>query len=132
MFSYNVYQFLTVDHEVCQLSPNSGAIVDGNEIYSPPTLDTFLFVGGYLYSKSSHTFHQINHDFRKKYVENTREKPPSLRVGFDLWFRTMFQGCIAEISIDGTSENLDEVFKMQVGEVAKDGQGSLFSMKVVG
>lgn len=80
MFSYNVYHFLAVDHDVCQLSPNSGAILDSNELYSPPTLDTFLFVGGYLYAKSPHTFHQINPEFRKKHGEKTREKPPSLRV----------------------------------------------------
>uniref|UniRef100_A0A914DRF9 LAM_G_DOMAIN domain-containing protein n=1 Tax=Acrobeloides nanus TaxID=290746 RepID=A0A914DRF9_9BILA len=116
-FYYNVYQFLAVDDEVCQLSPNSRAILDSSELYMPASLDSFLFVGGYLYAKSSHTLHQINHEFRKKFGENTREKPPSLR------------GCIADIVIDGVGENLDEVFKMQIKDVAMDGRDSLFSMK---
>lgn len=92
-FTYQIYQFLTVNEQICQLSPNS-PLPDSSELYKPSfsnlaasksfAIQNALFVGGMYYSKLNTLNQLINNTFQRDFQDNTREKAPSLNVCFFL------------------------------------------------
>lgn len=86
-----MYQFLTVNEQICQLSPNL-PYPDSSEIYKPSVSNiavstsfgsrNALFVGGHYYSKLARLNNLIDKGFQRDFQDNTREKAPSLKVGF--------------------------------------------------
>uniref|UniRef100_A0A7E4ZVT7 LAM_G_DOMAIN domain-containing protein n=1 Tax=Panagrellus redivivus TaxID=6233 RepID=A0A7E4ZVT7_PANRE len=125
-FHYGNYQFLAVDSTVCQLSLDIAATAssassefhDGTALYEADSgAPSGLFIGGTYYAKTKRVGSKVISSFRKNYLDNTREKPPSLH------------GCIAEIILNGEVQNLEAVFKAQLVEVAKEGSPEVFAMQ---
>uniref|UniRef100_A0A915DFV0 Laminin G domain-containing protein n=1 Tax=Ditylenchus dipsaci TaxID=166011 RepID=A0A915DFV0_9BILA len=111
IFSHQVYQFLSLNEQICQLSPNS-QVLDPSELYKPSQSSSYsnnnvLLVGGFYYSKHGHLKQKVDDSFRRQFHENTREKPLSL------------QGCVAEISVKGVKLDLEELFSSQMARIAK-------------
>ncbi|KAI1722312.1 hypothetical protein DdX_04624 [Ditylenchus destructor] len=123
IFSNGVYQFMTVDERICNLSPNS-AVLDSSELYKisggHSASSNVLFVGGMYYAKHPHLKLFVDDAFRREFHENTREKPPSL------------QGCIAEIAVMGRKIDLSGTFTNQMQRISKPNSSttaqSIFSM----
>ncbi|KAI1731108.1 CRE-BAM-2 protein [Ditylenchus destructor] len=123
VFSNGVYQFMTLDERICNLSPNS-AVLDSSELYKisggHSASSNVLFVGGMYYAKHPHLKQFVDDAFRREFHENTREKSPSL------------QGCIAEISVMGRKIDLGGTFTNQMQRVSKRNSSttaqSIFSM----
>ncbi|KAH7728543.1 Protein BAM-2 [Aphelenchoides avenae] len=116
VFHYASYQFLTVDGQICQFVPNAAVVDPLTEVYKVIQLtDSSLFVGG-TYAASSLPHHLTKESFRRQFMDYTREKSPSLR------------GCIAEITVDRWSRDLEATFAEQMKDVSSETSSRVFSM----
>ena len=122
-FHYGDYQFLSVDSDVCRLAPEMTSsaeiqLLDGASLYeSDSTVESALFIGGTYYTKTTDLNRRIEDSFRKKFLDHTREKPPSLR------------GCIATVIVNGEVKNLQKIFQAQVSLISKKSNPDIFSMQ---
>uniref|UniRef100_A0AC35FB20 Laminin G domain-containing protein n=1 Tax=Panagrolaimus sp. PS1159 TaxID=55785 RepID=A0AC35FB20_9BILA len=120
-FHYKDYSYLTVDGEICQLTPIQTAsaeahVMDGANLYEVKTTNkSALFIGGTYYSNRV-DFRSISKEFRKDFLDNTMEKSPSLR------------GCIAEIIVNEVHENLEKLYKNQIKLISTNSNSEIFSI----
>ncbi|CAD5208318.1 unnamed protein product [Bursaphelenchus xylophilus] len=110
------YQYLTVDEQICKLSPNEKAF-SLNDIYNMNQLvNDVLFIGGSYYKKARGTA-RVKDDFKNKFFENTLEKPPSLK------------GCIAEIRVGGEILDMEKVLREQNEAILVDSERPVFAIE---
>ncbi|KAI6203741.1 hypothetical protein M3Y94_00591400 [Aphelenchoides besseyi] len=102
LFKHLQYIYLTVDDQICTLSPNAAAL-DWTRMYVGPAHSSFLFIGGSHYMKSKEIESvklNLNPELNS-YYDHTHQKALSLR------------GCIAEVHINGAQMDLQKLFSDQ-------------------
>ncbi|CAD5205516.1 unnamed protein product [Bursaphelenchus okinawaensis] len=115
-YSHKSFQFLTVDEQICKLSPNDKER-GLNDIYHIHNLVLdVLFVGGAFYKKAANQL-SVKPDFKNNFFENTLEKPPSIR------------GCIAEIRVGGEVLDLERMLRTQNQIILADTERPVFSIE---
>ncbi|KAI6179641.1 hypothetical protein M3Y98_00632300 [Aphelenchoides besseyi] len=102
LFKHQQYIYLTVDDQICTLSPNAAAL-DWARMYVGPAHSSFLFIGGshYMKSKEIESVKSNLNPELNSYYDHTHQKALSLR------------GCIAEVHINGAKMDLQKLFSDQ-------------------
>jgi hypothetical protein len=134
---------MTIDDQICLLSPNS-ATIDPSELYKVShAVSNVLLVGGTYYAKHAGLRNLVNPGFRRDFYENTREKPPSLKVfrsenysfhGLRLYYNYIYlKGCIAEVRLASQLVDLEDILVKQIhkisAETTADSSSSIFSVE---
>uniref|UniRef100_A0A1I7YLF6 LAM_G_DOMAIN domain-containing protein n=1 Tax=Steinernema glaseri TaxID=37863 RepID=A0A1I7YLF6_9BILA len=119
LFHYKDYHYLTVNENICQLTPEEGFsfLIEIYKLNKPLKEQSALFVGGTLYAKNSGPWEAATREFKDHFWEHTREKPQSL------------EGCIGEIRVGGVKLNLDDLFEKQLYSIMTEPKREAFSMK---
>lgn len=118
IFYHQNFMYLTVDGQICQLSPNERGFGLTDLYQINAQISDVLFVGGTYYKKTEKTPSRIKDDFKNHFFENTLEKAPSLR------------GCIAEIRVGGRILDLEDVVRKQNNQILADSERPVFSIEV--
>ncbi|KAK0424089.1 hypothetical protein QR680_008496 [Steinernema hermaphroditum] len=117
LFNYKDYHYLTVNEDICQLTPDEGLFnTDIYKLNKPLKDKSALFIGGTLYAKNPGPWQVASREFKDYFWEHTREKPQSL------------EGCIGEIRVNGNQLNLEDLFEKQLYSVLDEPKAEAFSM----